>query len=380
MTTRKGSPMQRRNNAVNAQAINATPTTARSDLVRRFLYDAVATQSGLPAELLESEKHAALIERTLAHIRERIHGQDQALARLGSTLASKTAERFVGWEEAVRTLRPTWDRRPVACFLAAGPTGVGKTETAKLLADVLFGGRMIALHGSEVGPEAAHGTSMWTGSPPGYVGSDRGGVLTNGIRLHRSGVILIDELEKADKEAVQNIILPLMGEGIVTDKNNGDSLCATDFIVFCTSNIDIRPESLRAIGFGASEEDDVPERAVFEALAAHVLPEVIGRFNAILRYLPLGLDAQWKIWSSLRHELACKIGAGTRIVLDDSAKRFIQGKFADLQTGARGIRDLFLDQVVPLSVGAKAGDVLSLSFNGTRLVKAEGQGVVSGAA
>jgi ATP-dependent Clp protease ATP-binding subunit ClpA len=353
-----------------AEATATMPAT-HPTLLRRFLYDAVATQSGLPGEFLESEKHASLIDQALARIRERIFGQDLAIEKLGSTLKAKTAERFVGWDEAVRTLRPTWDRRPIACFLAVGPTGVGKTETAKLLANAFFGGRLIALNGSEVGPEAAHGTSMWTGSPPGYVGSDRGGVLTNGLRLHHSGVILIDELEKADREAVQNIILPLMGEGIVTDKNNGETLCATDFIIFCTSNIAIRPEMLQAMGFQTVEDSEITERAIFDAVAEHILPEVIGRFNAILRYQPLTLDAQWKVWSSLRHELACKIGPDTRIVLDDAAKRFIQEQFAQIQTGARGIRDLFLDQVVPLSVGAKAGDTISIAFHSNQLAKVE---------
>jgi ATP-dependent Clp protease ATP-binding subunit ClpA len=82
------------------------------------------------------------------------------------------------------------------------------------------------------------------------------------------------------------------GKGIVTDKNNGETLCATDFIIFCTSNIAIRPEMLQAMGFRAEEDIEISERAIFDAVAAHILPEVIGRFNAILRYQPLTLDAQ----------------------------------------------------------------------------------------
>lgn len=340
----------------------------RPKLQRRFLYDAISAQSGLPADFLESDKHGVLIDHVLATLSERIHGQDSALTKLAATLKAKTAERFIGWQECLRTLRPTWDKRPIASFLAVGPTGVGKTETAKLIANTFFGGRLIALNGSEVGPEASHGTSMWTGSPPGYVGSDRGGVLTNSLRAHRSGVILIDELEKADKDAVQNIILPLMGEGIVTDKNNGESLSAADFIIFCTSNIAIRPETLQAMGFQTGSED-CTERAIFDALSAHVLPEVIGRFNAILRYQPLSVETQWRIWSSLRHELAGKIGPETRILLDEEARHFIQTRFAEIQTGARGIRDLFLDQVVPESVGSKTGDTINLTLNSDRLVK-----------
>lgn len=331
-------------------------------LLRRFLYDAVATQSGLPVEFMDPAKHAELIDRTLARVRERVFGQESVIAKLSATLKTKTAERFIGWEEAVRSLTPTWDRRPIACLLAVGPTGVGKTETAKLLADTLFGGRLISLHASEAGPEAAHGTSVWTGSPPGYVGSDRGGVLTNGLRQYHSGVILIDELEKADRDAVQNIVLPLMGEGIVTDKNNGEALSASDFVIFCTSNLDVRPETLQGIGFQSDDGDDATDCGVYDALTAHILPEIIGRFNAVLRYRPLSLEAQWAVWSSLRHELAGRIGRGTRIQLDEAAKRFVQDKFTGLQTGARGIRDFFLDQVVPLVAGTKAGDTVEITL------------------
>lgn len=349
----------------------ATPkASARAKLLSRFLYDAVATQSGLPDEFMHADTHATLMDRTMAGIHERIFGQNAMFSRLGNGLKTKIAERFVGWDESIRTLRPTWDRRPIAAFLALGPTGVGKTETAKLLADALFGGRIIALHGSEVGPEAAHGTSMWTGSPPGYVGSDRGGVLTNGLRQYHSGVILIDEIEKADRAAVQNIILPLLGEGIVTDKNNGETLYATDFIVFCTSNIEVQPEIMRAMGFHTEESGELTDRAIFDAVAAHILPEVIGRFSAILCYQPLSLEAQWKVWTSLRHELTCKIGPDTRIVLDDAAKRFVQGRFGDLQTGARGIRELFLDQIVPLTVGLRSGDTLTVTLQADHLAKA----------
>jgi ATP-dependent Clp protease ATP-binding subunit ClpA len=347
------------------------PAPALPKLQRQFLFDAISIQSGLPAEFLDTERQPALIERAVSRVRERIFGQELALSQLVAKLKVKSAERFVGWDEAVRVLRPTWDRRPMATFLAAGPTGVGKSETARILADTLFGGRLIALNATDAGPEAAHGTSAWTGSPPGYVGSDRGGILTNGLRQFRSGVILIDELEKADRMAVQNIILPLMGDGIVTDRNNGETLHATDFIVFCTSNMILRPEVLQAMGFHSGDDAEATGRAVFDALAAHILPEVIGRFNAILRFQPLSLETQWQVWSGLRHELATRIGPGNRIVLDAEAKRFIQDQFAQIQTGARGIRDLFLDQVVPLTIGARTGDTINLILRSGRLAKAD---------
>ena len=218
-------------------------------LDRESIYAATAVQSGLKRPILQHELSAVLLDQTIAQMRNRLIGQDEALAKLGNALKSRSAQRAVGWSEAVRSLRPTWDTRPWACLLAVGPTGVGKTETAKMLAHQLFDGRIVFLNCSEVGPEAPHGAAMWTGSPPGFVGSDRGGVLTDALRRNQSGVILIDEIEKASPEAVQNVLIPLLGEGTVTDRNDGEILHATDYIIICTSNIDVQPAGMQAIGF-----------------------------------------------------------------------------------------------------------------------------------
>lgn len=338
-------------------------------LEREFLYQAVARQSGLPADMLRAESYEGLVDHAVQEIQSRLFGQDKALARLGAILKARIAERFVGWDESIRTLRATWDRRPIACILAIGPTGIGKTETAKEMANLLFGGRLISLNGSEVGPEAPHGTSMWTGSPPGYVGSDRGGVLTNGLRAHQSGVILVDELEKADRLAIQNILIPLMGEGMVTDKNTGETLYATDHVIFCTSNLSIETKRLHAIGFASGAREETGEEDLIQELSDHLLPEILGRFNGILPYNPLTLEAQWQVWSNLRHELAGRIGSGTRIVLNEDARRFVQDRFAVMETGARGIRDLFVEQVLPLSVGVSAGSTVHVGVTDARLTR-----------
>lgn len=344
------------------------PQGTKPRLDPRFLLEAIAIQAGLPRQLIESDGYADLIEQTVDHIRQNLFGQEVPLAKLARAFKAKVAERFVGWKQACQTLTATWDQRPVACFLGVGSTGVGKTETAKLLAQLLFNGRLIALKGSEVGPEAEHGTSMWTGSPPGYVGSDRGGILTNGLRQYRSGVILVDELEKADRGAIQNLLLPLMGDGVVTDHNNGETLYATDFVVFCTSNLRIEANLLRAIGFRSEDvADEEREDAVFEALSQHLLPEMLGRLSAVLCYQELDLETQWKVWSQLRHELESKIGPRTKFILDEAARRYIQDRFSEIQTGARGIKELFLDQLVPLSVGVSSGNQMQVGVTNRKL-------------
>ena len=331
-------------------------------LERAYLYEAASSQSGIAQELLAPQTYPALIERTVQQLQNDLIGQRTALMKLGAVLKARLAERFIGWDQAIRSLHPTWDERPLASILAVGPTGVGKTDTAKRLAGALFGGRLVTLHCSDAGPEARHGTAMWTGSPPGYVGSDRGGVLTDGLRAHRTAVILVDEIEKASPEAVQNILIPLMGEGTVTDRNNGETLWATDCIVFCTSNICIDHETLRAMGFAQTDENREPDDSVvFTTLCHHLLPEVVGRFNAVLCYEELDIEAQWRIWSSLRHDLAGKIGPGTRIDLDNAARRCVQDRLHFLETGARGVQDLFRELVAPLVVCTKPGETVSLT-------------------
>lgn len=331
-------------------------------LQRRFLHEAISRQINLPAEIIDTERFNALVDETFKHVQNHLFGQEQVMNKLATVLKSRNSERFVGWNEAVRTLRPNWDRRPIASVLAVGTTGVGKTETAKEVANLLFNGHLIVLNGTDVGPESPHSISMWTGSSPGYVGSDRGGILTNGLRLHQSGVILIDEIEKADHMAIQNIILPLMGEGVVTDHNNGEQLYATDFVVFCTSNALGHGDSLYSFGFHAEKDNqEAQERALYNALSSHIWPEILGRFNAILPYKELTLETQWQIWSSLRHELSEKIGPGTKIVLTEEARRWVQDQFGQMATGARGINDLFIEKVTPLCVGTKPGVTINIT-------------------
>lgn len=326
-----------------------------------FLLHTLAAQSGLPSEFLDPGAAVGLVEATVAHMKRRLFGQDDVLGKLGAALAARAAERHIGWDQAVLTLQPNWDRRPWLNVLAVGPTGVGKSETAKLLAERLFGGRLITLHGNDVGPEAAHGTSTWTGSPPGYIGSDRGGTLTNALRRWSSAVILIEEIEKASAEAIQNVLLTLMGDGNVTDRNNGETLWATDCIILCTGNILFDAGGYPSLGFIPTPNREQHDTALFDALTRHLRPEIVGRFHTVLSFQDLDLESQFRIWTQLRRDLENRIGPGSRIVLDEPARRLVQNRFAQLDTGARGVIDLFREQVVPLAVGASAGDVVHVT-------------------
>ncbi len=343
---------------------------AEAALERAWLVEATASHSGLDRALLDATASGQRVEDTVAMLRERLLGQDPAFDQIAATLRTRCSMGFVGWRQALETLRPTWDRRPLATFLACGPTGVGKTETARVLSEAFFGGRMITLNGSEVGPEAPHGIAMWTGSPPGYVGSDQGGVLTNGLRTHGTALILVDELEKASPEAVQNVLLPLLGDGTVSDRNTGETLVAADCIVFCTSNIPLEEPARAALGFG-DQAPVVEDGWVARALQRYLRAEIVGRFNRILRYRGLELDTRLRIWDSLQQQLAQRVGEGSSFTLDDDAQALVRQRLAGLESGARGIRDLFREWMLPLAVQASPGEDTPVTSQDGRLVTAE---------
>lgn len=365
----------------NGSAIDpAQDPPERPPLDRACLYEAAANQSHIARGLLETDRHERLLETTQRTLRTRLKGQDAALARLGETLRVQLALRAVGWGHACAMLRPTWDRRPLATLLACGPTGVGKSETARILAQALFGGSLIVLNGSDVGTEAPHGTSMWTGSPPGYVGNHLGGVLTNGLREHPAAVILVDEMEKASPEAIQNVLLPLLGDGVVTDRNTGESLWASNCVVLCTTNIDIEPPRLGNVGFGTDPGEELGARDVFSALSAHFRPEVIGRFNAILRYDSLTPESQWAIWDELVRRMEARVGGGACIRLDEPAHALVDSNLAEIETGARGIEDLFRRLLLPTLAEATPGSVIHVTAGRDRLDRVGSAGAPPAAA
>lgn len=316
----------------------------KSPLQRGYLYAAVSAQSGLPMEFLDTECAESLLDDTANHINRKLIGQNQAIDQMQTVLRSRLSERAADWRHAVETLEPAGDRRPLGCFLAVGPTGVGKTETARLIAERFYCGRIITLNASEVGPEAPHGVATWVGSPPGYVGYNQGGSLTDGLRSHKACVILVDEIEKASHEAIQNILLPLMGDGVVTDRNNGDALYATECIVFATSNLSVSEQGETGIGF-RNRASTSRSANVFSSLSEHLLPEIIGRFNAVLVYHPLSEEGKWIIFQRLLEELQERHQRRTE--LDAAAVERIKEQLRDCRTGARGIADLIQRHCVP---------------------------------
>jgi ATP-dependent Clp protease ATP-binding subunit ClpA len=226
-------------------------------------------------------------------------------------------------------------QKPVGSFLLTGPTGVGKTEVAKQLAEVL-GIAFLRFDMSEY--MERHSVSRLVGAPPGYVGYDRGGLLTEAVSKNPHAVLLLDEIEKAHED-VFNILLQIMDHGTLTD-TNGKQADFRHVILLMTSNVGAREMAQRGLGFGdRGEEGAAPtdrssdaDRAIERLFS----PEFRNRLDARLRFLPLTPEVMEQIVGKLVRELANQLAARkVRIELTDAARKLLAEKGFDPAFGAR---------------------------------------------
>jgi ATP-dependent Clp protease ATP-binding subunit ClpC len=249
-----------------------------SEVGREQVADIVSVSVGVPVErLLETD--AARMLRVEAILAERVVGHLLALERIGKVIR-RSATGFRA-------------RRPIGTFLFLGPTGVGKTETAKAIAECLFDSphSMTRLDMSEYAE--AHAIARLVGAPPGYVGHEGGGQLTEAVRRRPYQVLLLDEIEKAHRDVLE-AFLQVFDEGRMTD-GRGRTVDFTNVVVAMTSNLgaDIDPEPARyPIGFGAHElaEDCAYEDALGAAARAALPPELYNRIDEVIAFAPLTRD------------------------------------------------------------------------------------------
>ncbi len=297
-------------------------------------------------EVVTPEEIAEVVARwTGVPVSKLLEGERQRLLQLGERLRS----RVIGQDEAVRTVAEAVQRaragvqdprRPVGSFLFLGPTGVGKTELAKALAAELFDSEkaMIRLDMSEYMEK--HAVSRLVGTPPGYVGHEEGGQLTEALRRHPYAVVLLDEVEKAHPE-VFNILLQVLDDGRLTD-SQGRTVDCRNAIFIMTSNIGSRHLADAAV-FGIS--DSVRE-SVMADLRAHFRPEFLNRVDDIVLFSPLGETEVRSIARLLLDGLNARL-AGRRVRLDfsDEALAWIADKGFLPVYGARPLRRLIQREV-----------------------------------
>ncbi|MCH5336191.1 MAG: AAA family ATPase [Campylobacter sp.] len=272
-------------------------------------------------KMLTSEKQKFLnIEK---HLKESVVGQDRAL----STLAKAIKRNKAGLNEG---------NKPIGSFLFLGPTGVGKTQSAKALAGFLFDDEkaMIRFDMSEFMEK--HSVSRLLGAPPGYVGHEEGGELTEAVRRKPYSVLLFDEVEKAHKD-VFNVLLGILDDGRATD-SKGITVDFKNTIIILTSNI-----ASNAIMSLSGEERD---NAVKNELRAFFKPEFLNRLDDIITFNALGKDEAYEIvkllFVSLQKNLANK---GIKATLSENAALFIAKDGFDPDFGARPLKRAIYDRI-----------------------------------
>ncbi|MBN2496545.1 MAG: ATP-dependent Clp protease ATP-binding subunit [Deltaproteobacteria bacterium] len=232
-------------------------------------------------------------------------------------------------------------RRPIGSFLFLGPTGVGKTETARALAHFLFGSRdaLVKLDMTEYAE--SHTVSRLIGSPPGYVGHHEGGQLTEAVRRRPYTIVLFDEVEKAHPE-VQQLLLQIMDEGRLTD-GRGRCVDFTNAVIICTSNLgsaDLARPGGDRIGFGGGKAHD-PGRDVLARARQALPPELWSRVDEHLFFRPLSADDLTAIATLLVKESSARLAAerGMRLVFDSGLSRhLVEFGCTEIRLGARPLR------------------------------------------
>ena len=309
----------------------AKESTSSANLVvtEEDISDIISSQTGIPVKKLIAEESERLLNMEKI-IHERVVGQDEAVAAVARAIRRGR----VGLKDP---------KRPIGSFLFLGPTGVGKTELSKALAEVMFGDEnaMIRVDMSEYMEK--HNVSRMIGSPPGYVGFEDGGQLTEKVRRKPYSVILFDEIEKAHPD-VFNIMLQILDDGMVTDAK-GRKIDFKNTVIIMTSNIGAKQiVDRQQLGF-APEEDSFKRTQetirgdVTDQLKKTFRPEFLNRIDEIIVFSQLSKDDIKEIAGRLTKSVCARLKTlGINMTVDDSATELLAEKGFDVSYGARPLK------------------------------------------
>ncbi|MBR2152666.1 MAG: ATP-dependent Clp protease ATP-binding subunit, partial [Clostridia bacterium] len=304
------------------------------EVTEKEISEIVSGWTGIPATRLTEEESSRLL-RMESELHERIVGQDEAVSAVSRAIRRSR----VGLKDP---------KRPVGSFLFLGPTGVGKTELCKTLAESLFGSEnaMIRFDMSEYMEK--HTVSRLVGSPPGYVGYDEGGQLTEKVRRKPYCVLLFDEIEKAHPD-IFNILLQVLEDGILTD-SQGRKVDFKNTVIIMTSNVGARAISERkSFGFGDAlgESNESIKDEVMKQLKAQFRPEFLNRIDDIIVFTQLEKDNIREIAKRMLNTLAKRVEENVEITLtftDDAIDKISDSGF-DKVYGARPLRRAIQSQI-----------------------------------
>ena len=327
--------------------------------------EVVAAWTKIPVKkLTETESERLMKLESILH--KRVIGQDAAVSAVSKAIRRGR----VGLQDP---------EKPIGSFLFLGPTGVGKTELSKALAEAIFGSENALIRVDMSEYMEGHSVSKMIGSPPGYVGFEEGGQLSEKIRKNPYSVVLFDEIEKAHPD-VFNVLLQVLDDGHITD-SKGRKVSFKNTVLIMTSNAGaqriIAPKNL---GFGVAETEkqnyDRMKEGVMEEVRRLFKPEFINRIDEIMVFHPLTRVDMEKITTLLFHELSARCEKQLSIHLSASRalKEHLVEKYADYKMGARPLKRA-VQQVVEdalaeelLSGRIKAGDTVSAGYRKGKVV------------
>ncbi len=342
--------------------------TERIPVTESDVADVVSKMSGVPVQRM-AEEEGARLNNMSAVLKKSVIAQDDAIEKMVKAIQRNR----IGLRDP---------NHPIGAFMFLGPTGVGKTYLAKKLAEELFGSKdaLIRVDMSEY--SESFNTSRLLGAPPGYVGYDEGGQLTERVRRKPYSIVLLDEIEKAH-DKVYNMLLQVLDEGRLTD-GNGRLIDFRNTVIIMTSNAGTRQlkEFGSGIGFNAGgltksvmdEKDKEYARSIIQkSLSKQFSPEFLNRLDEIITFNQLDIDAIKRIIDiELRGLFGRVHDMGYEIQITDKAKELVATKGYDVQFGARplkrAIQTYIEDGVCELLLGGKLkkGDTISIGKNPNR--------------
>ncbi|MCC5801122.1 ATP-dependent Clp protease ATP-binding subunit [Rossellomorea vietnamensis] len=300
-------------------------------LVEKDLIQAIIeTKTGIPVGKLQSDdrKRMKSLEENLAY---KVIGQDEAVKKVAKAIRRSRA----GLKAK---------HRPIGTFLFVGPTGVGKTELTKTLAEELFGSKdsMLRLDMSEYMEK--HSVSKLIGSPPGYVGHEESGQLTEKVRRNPYSIILLDEIEKAHPD-VQHMFLQILEDGRLTD-SQGRTVSFKETVIIMTSNAGVTDKKEAVVGFNTGGTDAIKETNILQSLGAYFKPEFLNRFDSIIEFESLDKAELLQILDLMLNELQEELKEqGITVKIDGEAKRRLVELGYHPEFGARPLRRVIQERV-----------------------------------
>ncbi|OLF73248.1 ATP-dependent Clp protease ATP-binding subunit ClpA [Maricaulis sp. W15] len=283
----------------------------------------VATMARIPPKTVSKDDEQSLrnLETDLKHT---VFGQDEAIDQLATAIKLSRA----GLREP---------NKPIGCYLFSGPTGVGKTEVTKQLADTL-GVELQRFDMSEY--MERHAVSRLIGAPPGYVGFDQGGLLTDGVDQHPHSVLLLDEIEKAHPDLF-NILLQVMDNGTLTD-TNGKKVDFRNVILVMTTNAGASDAQKESIGFGRGKKTDEADKAVERLFT----PEFRNRLDAVIPFAPLSPESIGRVVEKFVLQLEAQlIDRGVTFELTADATAWLAERGYDSRFGARPLARVIQEHI-----------------------------------